>query len=249
MEKDDQTLSKNETPSIPRFLDILRGSGEIRLLILFSAVVAGFFLFLTIFMELQRTQVSVRPLWEAFAIPVSPLIFFLLPAGWWVLVIRRAFREGREVQGEVERRYRSLLGPGSVSVTYHDGSRLRKVNIELPRELRLKQLEVGDSVRLVLDPKSPRRAFLKTAFLPDATDLADPPIANEIQSIEFDLTREDLGNQFFLFLELNRWIGVLCNTFLGILALFALLGFIIVLLSIGVFQSCSRRSVFWLRDL
>ncbi len=88
---------------------------------------------------------------------------------WRIWTIRRCFDEGEEVPGEIIS-LRFFRGRGRIAYAFDfDGSRCEAGNMVQASRI-TRALSVGQAVRVMLNQKNPKRAYLREPYLADAAD-------------------------------------------------------------------------------
>lgn len=83
---------------------------------------------------------------------------------WRLWIFRKVFREGKSVLGRISSAYLNR-DRGRVEYTYSYHGKFYQSGVSIHRNSHTKALKVGEGVILVVDPRNPRRAFIRSLYL------------------------------------------------------------------------------------
>ena len=83
---------------------------------------------------------------------------------WRLYIFRKVFREGKSVLGRISSAY-LIRDRGRVEYTYSYQGKFYRSGVSIHRNSRTKALKEGEGVLLVVDPRKPGRAFIRSLYL------------------------------------------------------------------------------------
>jgi hypothetical protein len=83
---------------------------------------------------------------------------------WRLYIFRKVFREGKSVLGRISSAY-IIRDRGRVEYTYSYQGKFYRSGVSIHRNSRTKALKEGDGVLLMVDPRKPGRAFIRSLYV------------------------------------------------------------------------------------